>query len=207
MKAIISAVLILIANPSFGQKKECDCKSEPKMKEYTTDCKTTFLKNGSKLYWQFNCNRVWLTLESAKGRKRVLNEVPVDLSGYTYRLGYQLSKEYKNTLLFRSGCPANGPCNFVLIDKTTGIKLREFGELIYDHSSHNFYDFVLYLYSPNTLIIYYIDTGRKYTIRLNGELKGLIPEYQFSDIIVNQNTLTLIYTTGETKVNLSKYHP
>lgn len=190
---------------SYGQNKECNCKSDPSMKEYVTNCKTTILKNGSKLYWQFSCKRVWLTLEDVSGKKKVLNEVSIDLGEYTFRIGYQLAKEYKHSLLFRSGCPANGPCNFILIDKASGKELKEFGELIYDHSSRKFYDFVLYFTSPNIIAIHYIDTDRKYTIKLKGEFKALIPEYEFNSIVVNQNILTLTYTTGKTKIDLTKY--
>jgi len=76
------------------------------------------------MYWQFNCDNIWLTLENKSGNKFKIDEVPVDLYGYTYRLGYHLIKEYKNNLLFRSGCAATGPCSYILIDKNNGKKRK-----------------------------------------------------------------------------------
>ncbi len=121
MKYFRPIVFILVfCSYSYGQKKHCFCAKVPEMNSATVSCETAKLKNNSKLYWQYDCNRIWLTLENAKGKKAVINEVDVELFGYTYRLGYYLIKEYKNSLLFRSGCPANGPCIYTLIDKNNG---------------------------------------------------------------------------------------
>ena len=106
---------------SFGQQKECYCSKDTLMNTATTNCKTIPLKNKSKLYWQYNCTKIWLTLEDSIGQKRILDEVPVELYGYTYRLGFQLIKEFDETILFRGGCAANGPCTYTLINKTTEI--------------------------------------------------------------------------------------
>jgi hypothetical protein len=209
MRNLISAALVFTVSIASGQVRECHCQAHPEMRDYTTNCRATLLSNGSKLYWQFNCQRVWLTLESAGGKKNVLNEVPVALADLTYRLGYQLAKEYQSALLFRSSCPANGPCNFVLINKANGKKLQEFGELLYDHSSRQFYDFVLYFSSPNSLAIHYIDTNKRYIIPVsNKELtKALIPEYEFEHITLDNNMLTLTHRTGKLKLDLRTYHP
>ena len=40
------------------------------MNNSTISCETAKFKNGSKLYWQFNCDRIWLTLEDVKGKKK-----------------------------------------------------------------------------------------------------------------------------------------
>ncbi len=198
----------------FAQKKECGCQSDSLINQYTTDCNTTYLKNGSKLYWQFNCKSIWLTLENKSGRRTTINTVPIDYYSLTYRIGYHLAKEYKNTLLFRSGCPANGPCNFVLLDKNTGKKIREFGELIYDHSTGQFYDFILYFSSKSSLTLHYIDTNKKYRITVNPEdFNSVTPEYMFDKIYIKKNILILTHprrtenSSGIIKIDLNKYLP
>ena len=65
------------------------------MNTTTVSCETFLLQNNSKLYWQNNCNRIWLTLENKNHQKIVLDEVNVNLFSYTYRLGYHLIKEFK----------------------------------------------------------------------------------------------------------------
>jgi len=194
LRALPFLMFLLFVQLSFGQQKQCECKLDTSINQFTTNCKTTLLNNGSKLYWQFNCNSIWLTLENKIGTKVIIDTVPIGLYSYTFRLGFQLAKEYKGSLLFRSGCPANGPCNFVLIDKSNGKKLKEFGELIYDHTSKKFYDFVIFLSSSHTLTLYYIDTNRKYKIPINSkDFKAVIQEYEFDDVIVKNNMLTLTY--------------
>lgn len=202
---ICVALCFFIVHQAYAQKKQCYCKSNPEITNAVADCRVTRLQGGGALYWQFNCNRIWLTLENNTKKKIVIDEVPLSLSGYTYRLGYQLSKEYKNALLFRSGCPANGPCNFVLIDKYTGKKIKEFGELIYNDPNSKFYDFVIYLISPKVLVIHYIDTNKRYSIRIAHEFKALIPEYEFDDVRIEKNVLVLVSDGGNIRIDLSKY--
>jgi hypothetical protein len=117
---------------------------------------------------------------------------------YAHRLGYQFIKEYDRSLLFRYGCPANGPCNFALVDKTTGKTFKQFGELIYNPSSNNpFFEFVLYFTDSTltSLTLHYIDTDKKYIIPVNSrQFNAVAPESEFDDIAVKGNLLTLTYT-------------
>jgi hypothetical protein len=192
----------------FGQKKQCFCDKDTLMNSSTIDCKTTLLKNKSKLYWQYNCDRIWLTLENLKGHKTTLDEVKIGLSGYTYRLGYHLVKEFDKTLLFRSGCPANGPCIYSLINKTTGKKIKEFGQLIcidtdVRQEKKYQYDFVVY-FSENydSLKFYYVNTKKVLTIPFaakKNNLTAVIPENQFDNMTLNGQLLTLYYTTTKDK--------
>lgn len=212
MRAFLFIALILQFKFSYGQKKECGCKSDSLINQYTTNCSTTHLKNGSKIYWQFNCNSIWLTLENKSGKRITLDKVPIEYYSYTYRLGYHLAKEYKKALLFKSGCPANGPCDFVLIDKTSGKKISEFGELIYDHTTNKFYDFVIYFSSPSSLVLHYIDTNKKYKFVVEPDnFNAVVPEYTFNEIYIKNNILTLTYdpvkvrSSGIIKINLNKY--
>lgn len=95
MKYLTAVITLFFFHQVYGQKKECFCDKDTLMNTATVDCKTVLLKNNSKLYWQFNCNRIWLTLENINGKKKVIDEVEVGLYGYTYRLGYYLIKEIK----------------------------------------------------------------------------------------------------------------
>lgn len=214
MRAFLLLAFLSLLKLSYGQQKQCGCKTDTLINQYTTDCKTTLLSNGSKLYWQFNCDSIWLTLQNKNGKKIILDTVPIEYYSYTYRLGYRLVKEYKNTLLFRSDCPANGPCNFNLVDKNSGKRLKQFGELIYDHDEKKFYDFIIYFSSKNYLTLYFIDDNRKYNIRINGDnFNSVVPEYQFNKIDLVGNILTLVYNytkdntlkQAQIIINLKKY--
>ena len=119
---------------------------------------------------------------------------------------------YKKSLLFRYGCPANGPCMFTLVDKYNGKKLNQFPELIYNHNTQLFYDFIIYFSSPNTLTLYFIETNKKHKISINRKyFNAVIPEYQFDDVILKNNIVTLTYnsneldTTGKIIIDLKKY--
>lgn len=178
------------------------------MNNATVSCDETDLRYGAKLYWQYSCDRIWLTLEKKNGRKIVLDEMPVDLFGYTYRLGYYFSKEYEKHLLFRSGCPANGACNFILVNKETGKIEKEFGELIYNHDTDTFYDFVLYFdYKSNTdysIIAEFIDTNRKFEIPVNSSyLTEIHPEYQFEKVSYENQLISLTYNDKGRKRKLT----
>ncbi len=198
-------LFILPAYCSYGQKRECGCNSNRLMNEHVINCGVTILKNSSKLYWQFNCKRVWLTLEDVNKNKKIIDELPIYLFGYTYRLGYHLSKEYDKLLLFRSGCPANGPCNFVLVDKFSGKKVRELGELIYDHDTEKFYRFVIYFSSVNVLTLYYVDENKEYKFLIDKKVVSrVVPEYSFDKIYINNNVLNLVGSRGVIKVDLKK---
>lgn len=142
-------------------KINCGCITDSLITENTTSCDTVILKSGGKLYYQFNCDSIWLTYENDK--KHIIFNMTTELYAYTYRLGYQFSKEYDKYLLFRSGCPANGPCDFILINKETGKETKQLGELIYDHDSEVFHDFLIYFSDSNlnSLTLYFVDENRK----------------------------------------------
>ena len=182
----------MIVHAGYGQDLKCRCATDTLITQYATDCKEIHLKNNSKLYYQFNCDSIWLTLENNLCKKIIIYSMTTQLYGYTYRLGYQLSREYDNSLLFRYGCPANGPCKFVLIDKNNGRKLREFGELIYDHETREFYDFVIYFSNLRTLTIDYIETKKTINVPIDSSrFNYTVPEYQFVNVKLIDDTLNL----------------
>lgn len=221
MKQLSILVLLFFFSQSFGQKKPCFCEKDSLMSE-AVNCDTIFLKNHSKLYWQLNCIRIWLTIENAKKTKIVIDEPDVNLYQYTYRTGFHLIREYKNSILFRSGCGANGPCSYILIDKTTGKRIQEYGQLIcidtdsqYDKKSYQYpFDFIVYLDDDvkgvQNLVVYYIDTKKTIKVPFKEKLSAGIPEQQFDSMTVKNNVLTILYETDDNpkksiKINLDKY--
>ena len=206
--------ILVFCSYSYGQKKHCFCDKVPEMNDATTSCETTRLKNNSKLYWQYDCKRIWLTLENAKGKKAVISEVDIELFGYTYRLGYHLIKEYKNSLLFRGGCPANGHCIYTLIDKKNGKKIKQFEQLINidtdiaRQNPHPYqFDFVVYLSDSNNLKIYYIDSKKTLTVPFRAFKdisNSILPEFQFKEMTLKDDLLTLYYETDDKKNKVLK---
>ena len=207
MKPFLIIISLFTFAIVLGQKRQCSCAVDSLNTFTTINCKTTFLKNNSKLYWQFNCDKFWLTLENRNGGKKVINKV--DLGGYYYvnRLGFHLIKEFDKSILFRSDCSSNGPCNYNLIDKITGNKIKEFGQLICidaDIKEKKYkFDFVVYFSKNNDkLKIYYLDSKKVLTVPfdvINNNLQCLIPEFQFDKMSLKGNILTLFYTNMNDK--------
>ncbi|RVU00569.1 hypothetical protein EOD41_11235 [Mucilaginibacter limnophilus] len=205
---------LLVFQTSWGQSKICGCPDDKSIIESPANCKIVSLQNGSKLYYQFNCDSVWLTLENNKGLKKIIysmtGEMFRELYGINYRIGYQLAKEYNKYLLFRTGCPANGRCNFVVINKLNGKKVLELGELIYDHSTNKFYPFVIYFANhdnPRQIVIHYLDTAKKYVFSVSSiSIEGNFPEYEFDEVSVKNNRLILRKNKKVIAINILKYH-
>jgi hypothetical protein len=169
----------------------------------TVRCDTTSFDNNSFIYWQYNCDSIWLTLENDKKEKLVIDKVPVEVYNYTFRLGYHLIKEFRNSLLFRKGCAAMGPCTYDLVDKNDGKKIKTFRQLIcIDTDSkwtnaHKYgFDFVAYFETIDKIVVEYIDSGERLTIPIKENFYGaVVPEQQFDDMTLDSNLLTLEYRT------------
>jgi len=180
------------------------------MNESSVSCDTLVFENSSKLYWQYDCDSVWLTLEDLSGDKIIIDQVPLELSELTYRLGYHLIKEFKNTLLFRHGCPATGPCYYKLLDKTTGSTLKEFGQLIcidtdawYDSAYKYKFNFIVYLsYDTEEIIVYFVDSDKTQKHPFTEKLTAaVLPEMQFDKMVLKNNTLTITYISDSNLTN------
>lgn len=188
---------------SFAQKKQCFCAESPEMNDATTSCETKVLNNGAKLYWQYNCEKIWLTLEN-ENKKIQIDQIDLSDYGITYRLGFHFIKEYKNSILFRTGCGATGPCSYVLIDKYSGKKLKKFNQLIdidtdvkMENPHPYSFPFVIYL-SPDSdhLILYFVDTQKIIQLPLKEKIGFIIPENHFSEMRVKDNLFYLTFTNG-----------
>jgi hypothetical protein len=127
-------------------------------------------------------------------------------------LGYHLIKEYKDQILFRSGCGAGGPCFYPLVDKRTGRLVTEFWRLIEADTDANWknphpyeFEFVVhYDHSRGSLIVYYINSGKTLRFPFDFEkykLTSAVPEQQFLDMTLNDDVLTLTFRNDENEID------
>lgn len=120
MKSFILLNIILISVNLLGQDNGADCYEYMKFEknEYFSD--TTQMSNGSKLYYQWNCDSTWLTFENDE--QIILKSCSDFDPMLCSQLGLNFIKEYPNYLFFIhnwiSGCCT--PPDLVLIDKETG---------------------------------------------------------------------------------------
>ncbi|MFC0514969.1 hypothetical protein ACFFGT_12200 [Mucilaginibacter angelicae] len=139
-------------------------------------CKDLLFRNRAKLYWQFNCNKAWLTFKNPHGKSRIISLLNHDFFRLQGRLGYVGFTEYPSFFLAQhnviSGCC--DPPIFYLHDKTTGKIRSELGSLVYFSKE---YDTPVVIYTKeDRLVILNVETGKKHIIELPGRSieQGLI---------------------------------
>ena len=57
-------ILILTNIQLYSQQLECSCDSMEIIEENRYKCEYQNFENGSRLYWQWNCDSAWLTFEN-----------------------------------------------------------------------------------------------------------------------------------------------
>ncbi|MDP4219859.1 MAG: hypothetical protein Q8916_13200 [Bacteroidota bacterium] len=193
-------------------------------------CNPTLLKNGTRIYYQFDCDSIWLVHESTNGKKKNIFSTTTEYYGYHFRLDYYLVKEYSHSLLFSHNCHPNLPCDYSLLDKDNGEKLEDFDQLndqlIYN-STEAGNDFIIYFKDsiPSGITLLYIDSGKKYSFSIDPERfnsNGRSPAFQFEEPILNKKRQLLILPyryldnskneRGVEKrdkivIDMKKYHP
>jgi hypothetical protein len=139
------------------------------------------LKDGTLIYYQFNCDSVWLTMQN-KDIKTVIFSMEAVLAPLTFRVGYQFIREFKNTILFSYGCAPNGPCQHSLIDKRNGKELKQLQELIYNAADQRG-DFIVYFTKgKDSLTVDFIDRKLQYQVPVKKEIfVYIVPEQQFQN--------------------------
>lgn len=113
-----------MTNQLFSQDLECDCDSMEITEENIYKCEYQYFGNGSKLYWQWNCDSAWLTFENKE--KLILKSCESETVYGCQKAGLGFLKEYPNYLLFQyewtSGC-CNSP-DVVFISKENGTEIK-----------------------------------------------------------------------------------
>lgn len=163
---VLTTLLSLFYQISFGQV--CSCKTQPNLNEIIS-CEKTILKNGAKIYRQFNCDSSWVIFESKNKNKKVLFSLDKDLIEYTGRLGFAEWTEYKNSFLVEyhtvSGCC--DPYEYILYDKNNGKKLADIGREIYKSKIEKYPFFVtIDKVNSNYLTFLNLNTNKVFKINL-----------------------------------------
>ena len=186
----LTCILIILTFICFGQNI-CSCESNQQQNK-SIGCDIDILGNGDLLYYQHNCDSIWLILD--KGDQKInLFTTETDLYGYHYRLDPKLVNEFEEYLLFRYGCPANGPCNHFAVNKATGDKTADFYELIFK-GENSLTNFVVALDYMN-IKIHNLKTNETDSIPFDTErLTAIIPEYHFDKGKISKGILYLPYS-------------
>ena len=214
MKELLFLSICFISSFSFAQDKDCSCNQNSEYNSYIK-CETTFLHDKGFLNYHFNCDSIWLILNENEHSYQIFS-MGTDLIEYTYRIGYQLIREFDNSLLFRYDCPATGSCNHILINKKSGKVIQKFHELVYKGNNSNA-PFIIYFSNDylDSLTIDFLDLNKSYKIMVDSShFKSTNPEFQFDEGYVNQNKFILsydyynsdsIWTKSKIILDLNKY--
>jgi hypothetical protein len=154
--------------------QNCFCQKDSFLNNLIS-CDTIKLKGNSSVYYQFNCDASWLTYENSKGRKTVLYFLDSELIDLTYKLGWQVWKDFDESVLFvareTSGLPTT--LYYTLFNKTTE-ELISFRNVVYA-CPDSLCEFILYFPDStyNFLSLFMINNSKEYKIELP---KNLIEE-------------------------------
>jgi len=213
------ALAILQPQAAASAPPNCYCN-----KPHTQDavrCDTTRLRNGAILFYQYTCDSLWLTLRQPNGTTAVLHsQTDSDVFLLAYRLAYHLLAEYDKTLLFRYGCPANGPCEIVVVDKENGKKLLQFSDPdLLNHEATipgglpegDHPDFLLFGGGDGkSMVLYYLNTWKKYRIPTQPLRLPSTPDCLLDGVTrtADRIVLTYLYDNNDTLtryINLRRY--
>ena len=129
-----------------GLSSSCTCKD---VSYNLVNCDTTFFLSESKIYWQWNCDSSWLTFETKRGKKQIIQSYLEDKLPLSRSIGPVIIKELNRQLWFRQqkipGC-CYPPSHFILLSKT--------GERIWEIEENLF----VQDYPEKNLIFYFTDT-------------------------------------------------
>ncbi|MFM2388391.1 MAG: hypothetical protein RL660_3148 [Bacteroidota bacterium] len=177
------------------------------------DTTTTVLDIGTKLFWNYNCDSIWLTYINCKKDKVVLDNWH-ESQILSVKLGLCFLQEYQSKMLFQraviSGC-CDLP-NKIIYDKASGKVLKNIGPAIW-YSKDKKYPLLICIEQQDSiklgdestfhkLIVYNLDRDTQHQISLSGTTfftnlheryldygKPLLETYTVSD-----NKLSLLFT-------------
>lgn len=164
---VLLAIGVLFGADAQSFAQQCKCPTWP-MGNEAISCKPITMRNGARLYWQFNCDSSWLTFRSPTGKKRRVFTNPMpDLTG---RIGLSFAFENDRTFTLRnrviSGCCA--PEQYILYSKSSGRELQEKGFCIW-LSQNRQYNFLVRFADArqHSLMLDFLDTPLRIRIPLS----------------------------------------
>jgi hypothetical protein len=198
-------ILFLISHSLIYAQSTCFCKDTLDLPDefLIQYCKPLKLKTGEYLYYEYNCDSLWLTMESIHTKLTLFKK---DRAYYqnSYEKPYLLITEFSKYLLFAQYC--NPHCTHYLIDKATGKITEEFAMLIFDGNLHDGTNTNLMISftndSYNQLQIFDITSGKKNYISVKPMNNNLIyPEDAFISKLhhLKNDYLYLAYATSHKK--------
>jgi hypothetical protein len=162
-------------------------------------CDFENFQNGSRLYWQWNCDSTWLTFENKQ--KVILKTCENETVYGCQRAGLGFLKEYPDYLLFQqewiSGCCVSP--DIVFISKKTGKEIKRIpkDQFVWGDIEN---DYLLYFSDTSLTSLVYLDhfTEKKYKMEFNpNQIDNSAHKNQvlrltdlFENIQKNENELT-----------------
>ncbi|MDI1233281.1 MAG: hypothetical protein PSX81_03245 [bacterium] len=140
MKYIIFTLFYWLICPVKSQS--CNCLKDSTLAYSMPSCDTIQFKNGSLIYWQFDCDFAWLTFETVQGTKEVIDNFDSNLGELIDKLGLEFEAEYKAGFLMERPTCSGSDCPMIYqwMNANTGKTEKYFENVIevYKDSIHHF---------------------------------------------------------------------
>lgn len=198
MKIALATIFTFFSLQIFTQV--CRCEQKSYLKDIIS-CDKTTLRNGARIYWNYDCNSSWITFQNKNFQKKIFL-LEEDLQEYSGRLGFIQWTETKKHFLVKnkviSGCCE--PLEIVLFNKENGNKIKKLGTLIFEKNiAQNSYFFMLQ--DLNTVLLFKSRDDKTYTFSLpKGRLEKTLKrsgdfhaENYFTDAEFKPNIFTANY--------------
>jgi len=188
MKAYLT--ILILASISFkaiGQT--CNCPNE----NLNIECDTVYLKSNSMVYYQFNCDSIWLTLENQSSEKYDIYKADTK-SVYNPSMLF-LKQDCSQSALF-SVRNSKTDLDFFLINKSNGQVIKIFKNVV-DKERNNHCFIAYYKKDKKRISTYNIETGIKIEIETPEEI--INNEFECLNSSLEGDSLFLYYYLGKKK--------
>lgn len=190
----------------YSAVSDTDCQKRKEIVVQLTGLSRDTLTDGSQIYWSYDCDSSWLTLENKNGKKYVFYSLEKEMMELTTRIGHVHFTEFSRAFLYTnkviSGCCE--PLDYYLYNKEDASLIKYLGRAIFVGKDATLPYFVSYPYSGyreedtipdlNQIVVTNLNTLKSTTISM--------PKYVSENII---NTGIYSYPEQITKTNLNQY--
>lgn len=144
-------IFLFMLGTFSAEGQNCQCLTE----RLNLECDTSFLKSNALLYYQYNCDSVWLTMENVRGEKYILYQLETELFNGP-KLAFLKGDCERSILISRKELEKD--VQYYLIDKSTGRMMKSFQNVI--DQSFNRTPLIAYFHSEQQrFFVYNMDTG------------------------------------------------